>query len=189
MLRIVFTRDEVRNHFIGLTEMEVWAPWPQANDGIYEAEDGWMNHANIMESSSASGGSYVRQVYGESSFVEFTGVWADTAGEYNIHVYYANGESDATLSVCINNIYTTYATFPTIGYWGQFTPDNYITFSAPLLRGNNVLLFQNGINFVELDKITIELQPESSSRSQRLSFSIKVLLGIFAISFAFAKLK
>lgn len=186
MLRIVFTRDEVNNHFIGLTEMEVWAPWPLANDDSYEAEDGWLNEANIRESFSASGGSYVGQIDDESAFVEFTGVWIESSGYYNIQVHYANGESDATMNVRINNIFTTVASFPKTGYWGHFSPENYITFSVYLLRGNNVLVFQHGINFVELDKITIvpmtidDIKP-TPSQCQRLSCEALINILAFVI--------
>lgn len=193
MLRIVFTRDEIQNHFIGLTEMEIWAPWPQANDGIYEAEDGWLNDADIRESSSASSNSYVGGIDDDRAFVEFTGVWVETSGAYNIQVHYANGLNVATMNVRINNIHTTSATFPNTGHWGDFSPDNYITLNAPLLRGNNVLIFQHGNNFVELDKITILPNDEvpsptpTPSRSQRVGFSFKGWL-LFTIVFTFCML-
>lgn len=190
MLRIVFTRDEAQNHFVGLTEMEVWAAWPLSNDGSYEAEDGWLNDVNIRESASASGGSYVGQIDDEFAFVEFTGVWVETSAYYNIQVYYSNGgQLDATMSVRINNIHRYVATFPDTGHWGYFSQQNYITLEVYLLRGNNVLVFQHRTNFVELDKISIvrndDIQPTPSG-SQRVDF--KVLLNMFAFVYTFTRL-
>lgn len=189
MLRIVFTRDEVHNHFVGLTEMEVWAPWPLSNDGSYEAEDGWLNDVNIRESTSASGGSFVGQI-DEVAFVEFTGIWVKTSAYYNIQVYYCNGDQlDATMNVRINNLHRIVATFPETGFWGQFSQQNYITLEVYLLRGNNVLVFQHRTNFVELDKITIvpndDIQPTPSC-CQRVDF--KVLLNMFAFVYTFTRL-
>lgn len=195
MLRVVFARDEVRNHFIGLTEMEVWSAWPQTNDRSYEAEDGWLNDADIRESATASAGAYVGRINDDSAFVEFTGVWVETRDEYNIQAYYANGESDATMNVRINNIHSTVVTFPTTGRWGNFSQDNCVTFKASLLRGNNVLIFQHGSNFVELDKMSIivpddELpstpsMPSTPSRSERVALSFNGWLNVIAIAFTF----
>ncbi len=187
MLRILFTRDEDRNHFVGLTELEVWAPWPQTDDNTYEAEDGWINEANIRESSTASGGSYVGQINDDRAFVEFTGVWIETAGEYTIQVFYANGESVAAMNVRVNNIHGSIAIFPTTGSWGEFNRGNFIELKVPLLRGNNVLVFQHGINFVELDKIVIpinDLEPTTTmapGHSQR--FGLNTLLIELTIAF------
>lgn len=176
--------------------MEVWAPWPQTNDQSYEAEDGYLNDANIRESSTASGGSYVGQIDDDRAFVEFTGVWMETPGQYNVQVYYANGGSVATMNVRVNNIHMSSAIFPPTGFWGRFSQDNYITISVPLLRGNNVLIFQHGTNFVELDKIVVGSNEEISSTtttttqttmtptpnsSQRVGLSFQVLLNLLAI--------
>jgi len=38
-VRVMFTRDVENDYYVGLTEFEVWAPWPQnPTDATYEAE-------------------------------------------------------------------------------------------------------------------------------------------------------
>lgn len=184
MVRIVFSRNEDRNHFVGLTEMEIWTP--RTDDSNYEAEDGWIINGNIMESSSASGGSYVSRLIDGNSFVEFTGVWVDSAGDYDIQVYYANGESVAAMNVRVNNIHTNIAIFPTTGSWSEFSRENYVTINVPLLRGNNVLVFHSGINFVELDKIVVDSPPTMSSNSQRI-VNNDVWWKVFIVTLAFTQ--
>lgn len=154
-VRLVFTRDVANNYFVGLTEMEIWAPWPQANDGSYEAEDGYLRNANIHSTDSASGDSYVGQIDGDDASVEFTGVWIETPGEYDIKVFYANGGDASTMNIVVNNIVRLSPSFPPTGGWGQFNPNNFITVKVPLLRGNNVIIFNHGQNFAELDKIEV----------------------------------
>lgn len=155
-VRLVFTRQD--NWFVGMTEVEIWAPWPQVSEeGVYEAEDGYLRKANIGASSSASGGSYVGQIDDADASVEFTGVWVEETKEYEVRVYYSNGISDeATMLITANNVHAQEPTFmPTLTGWGQFDPNIYVTLRIPLIRGNNAIIFQHGNNFVELDKIKI----------------------------------
>ncbi|ODM90461.1 Beta-L-arabinobiosidase [Orchesella cincta] len=157
-VRLVFARNLEDNWFVGMTEVEVWAPWPQVDEeGIYEAEDGYITNANIRAADSASGGSYVAQIDANDASVEFTGVWVKQAGEYEVKVYYSNGiQEEARMSIRINNIHTVEATFPpTVNGWGNFDQNTFVSLRLSLLRGNNVLIFKHGDNFAELDKIMV----------------------------------
>lgn len=157
-LRLVLSRNKQANRFVGMTEVEIWAPWPQVTeDGVYEAEDGYILQANIHDANTASGGSYVGQIDASEASVEFTGVWVEESKEYEVRVYYSNGiPEDATMTVSANNVHTQTTTFlPTINGWGQFDSNTYVSLQIPLLRGNNAIIFKHGTNFVELDKIKV----------------------------------
>ncbi|ODM95227.1 Beta-L-arabinobiosidase [Orchesella cincta] len=157
-VRISFHRNVQENLWAGMTEVEIWAPWPQVDEeGTYEAEDGYLINAAITASDTASGGSYVGQIEADDAIVEFTGVWVEEAKEYDVQVYYSNGvQQEATLNLSINNVKTQVATFPpTINGWGQFDQNTYVVLRIPLLRGNNAIIFKHGDNLVELDKIRV----------------------------------
>ncbi|CAL8125673.1 unnamed protein product [Orchesella dallaii] len=154
-IRLLFSRA---NYFVGMTEVEIWAPWPQVSEeGTYEAEDGYITNANILAAQTASGGSYVGQIDAPDASVEFTGIWIEEANEYEVRVYYSNGiQEQATMNIRANNVNTQDATFPpTVNGWGQFDSNTFVTVSIPLLRGNNAVVFKHGDNFVELDKIVV----------------------------------
>ncbi|CAL8144772.1 unnamed protein product [Orchesella dallaii] len=157
-VRILFHRNVQENWWAGMTEVEIWAPWPQVEEeGTYEAEDGYLINAVITAGETASGGSYVGQIEADDASVEFTGVWVDEEMEYEVQVYYSNGvQQEATMNVTINNVNTQVASFPpTINGWGQFDQNTFVTLRIPLLRGNNVIIFKHADNLVELDKIKV----------------------------------
>lgn len=162
-LRLVFTRNRQENWFVGMTEVEIWAPWPQVSEkekGVYEAEDGYITGgANIFASDTASGGSYVGQVENNNDefSVEFTGVWVEESGDYQVRIYYSNGvEEEASLVIAANNVHTQTATFlPTRNEWGHFDDSTYVTVVLNLIRGNNVIIFKQQEKRVELDKIRV----------------------------------
>lgn len=157
-LRLVLSRNKQDNWFVGMTEVEIWAPWPQvAEQGVYEAEDGYITRANILASDTASGGSYVGQIDDNEASVEFTGVWVEESKEYEVRVYYSNGvPEEASLIITANNVHAQTATFlPTLNGWGHFDSNTYVTLRLPLIRGNNAIIFKHQDNFVELDKIKV----------------------------------
>jgi len=158
-VRVVFERNEANNTFVGLTELEIWAPWPQSVDGIYEAEDGLLRDANIHESNTASGGSFVGQIDGSEASIEFTGVWVDQDKTYSVQIYYTNAENNvARMNLTTNSIHVQDVAFPgTATVWGEFDPNNFVTVQVPLRRGNNVFILKHGVNFAELDKINVLL--------------------------------
>lgn len=50
-VRVVFQRDVSNDHYVGVTELEIWAPWPQGADvNVYEAEDGLVVGAEVTNS-------------------------------------------------------------------------------------------------------------------------------------------
>jgi len=156
-VRLVFTRAK---YYVGITELEIWAPWGQVSEeGVYEAEDGYISNANIREASTASGGSYVGQIDAPDAFVEFTGVWVEESKEYDVRVYYSNGiQDEATMTISANNVHNQVELFPpTVNGWENFDENTYVTLRLPLLRGNNAIIFKHGDNFVELDKILVIL--------------------------------
>lgn len=163
MIRVVFTRDFENDYYVGLTEFEIWAPWPQVSESsTYEAEDGLVTEANLSASKTASGGSYVSQIDNDQSSVEITGIWVDSPGSYFVNVYYANGlEHPATHKLTVNNDYDIQVIYEPTRGWGIF--ENFVTVPVTLLRGNNALLFRKGDNFSELDRIQIVDGFKSSS--------------------------
>ena len=159
-VRIEFSRDLENDYYVGVTEIEIWATFPQTpKPNVYEAEDAFITGASIKESLSASSGSFVGEIDGETSMVEFFGIWVDAAGGYNIRVFYANaGNSDATMNVTINRNHAEVLAFePTNSSWGNFDDNIYFNYTVPLLRGNNNIVFKHGVNYAELDKIQIDV--------------------------------
>ena len=110
----------------------------------------------IEAAANASAGAYVNVggVDGGESSVEFSGIWADMEGTYNVKVYYANGQDiDATQDLIVNNedkITVNYA--PTQG-WHNF--DSFNTLELNLQRGNNILIFSYHTYAVQIDKVEI----------------------------------
>lgn len=94
------------------------------------------------------------QIASTDSSVAFSGVWADSAGDYSLRVYYANGENTAaTHNILVNNDYSVIASYQPTGAWGTF--GSFVTVPVTLQRGNNVLIFTQGNNVAELDRIQI----------------------------------
>ncbi|ODM94722.1 hypothetical protein Ocin01_11959 [Orchesella cincta] len=76
LVRVIFARNQEENWFVGIAELEIWAPWPQVSEeGIYEAEDGFLTNAKIGASETASSGSYVGEIDAEDASVEVAGIW------------------------------------------------------------------------------------------------------------------
>ncbi|CAL8085948.1 unnamed protein product [Orchesella dallaii] len=161
-VRVTFSRNKEENWFVGITELEIWGPWPwpQVEEkGTYEAEDGYLTNAKIGSSQTASGGSYVGEIDAENASVEFAGVWVDETKEYDVRVYYSNAMvEEATMNVTTNNINRQIASFPhTVNGWGQFDSNTFVTLRIPLQRGNNAIIFKHGSYYAELDKIMLVL--------------------------------
>lgn len=48
-VRLVFERDLVNDYYVGITEVEIWTPWPQNSDtDTYEAEDALVLAAEVI---------------------------------------------------------------------------------------------------------------------------------------------
>ncbi|ODM98341.1 Beta-L-arabinobiosidase [Orchesella cincta] len=157
-VRVVFARNQEENWFVGITELEIWAPWPQVSEeGIYEAEDGFLTNAKIGASETASSGSYVGEIDAEDASVEVAGIWVDESKEYEVRVYYSNGmEEQATMNVTTNNVNRQVVTFPpTVNGWGNFDSNTFVSLRIPLQRGNNAIIFKHGSYYAELDKIMV----------------------------------
>lgn len=155
MIRVVFTRDIANDHYVGLTEFEIWAPWPQVTvENKYEAEDGLITRALLVRSNTASGGCYVSQHVTDQSSVEIPGIWVDRPGLYTVNVYYANGlQQPATLNMTVNNDIEIPVIYEPTTRWGIF--ESFVTVPVSLLRGNNALLFSKGDYTIDLDCIQI----------------------------------
>ncbi|CAG7826701.1 unnamed protein product [Allacma fusca] len=150
-VRVVFTRDVENNYYIGLTELEIWAAWPQSSPQGYEAEDGLIVRGSIKENRAASGTSFVGDLVQDDSSVEFTGVWLDSAGTYSIKVFYVNEGNEAKQILAANNDVEVPVTYPTAN--DEFA--SFVTVEVALQRGSNVLIFRKDTNSVSLDRIEI----------------------------------
>ncbi|XP_054152490.1 beta-L-arabinobiosidase-like [Oppia nitens] len=157
-IRVVFTRNVGKDYYVGITELEVWAKWPQTSSpNIYEAEDGMVYNALIERSSTASGQSYVGLIDKKDSAVEFSGVYVSKTKDYKLRVFYANAENqDSTHHLVVNNLHTLAVAYkPSGAGWGHFSDNTYVDLTVPLLYGNNVLRFEYSVNHSELDKIQL----------------------------------
>jgi hypothetical protein len=157
-IRVEFTRDKAKNHYVGITEFEVWAEWPQTpSPDIYEVEDGVLTDAKIESSVTASGNAFVGGIDSQNANVELGGIYSPTTGDVKLRIYYANGEGKpGTQNLEINNLHTVTVNYPvTKEGWGHFDEKNFVEITVPLLRGNNVLIFRHAQNFAELDKIQL----------------------------------
>ncbi len=157
-IRVVFTRNTAKNYYVGITELEVWAEWPQTpHPNIYEAEDGIITDALMETSATASGNSFVGLIDKKTSNVEMSGIHSKTSGNFKIKVFYANANStDAKQIVAVNNLHTVVVTYPPTKLgWGHFDEHNFAEVTVPFLKGRNVLIFHHDIGFAELDKIEV----------------------------------
>jgi len=157
-IRVVFTRNKAKDYYVGITEFEVWAEWPQTpSANVYEAEDGVITDALMELSANASGNSYVGLIDKSSSSVEFSGIHSETSGNYKLRAYYANGSPTESIQIIqINNLHNVTIKYPrTKSNWGYFNESNFAEIDVPLLRGNNVLIFHHSIGYADLDKINI----------------------------------
>ena len=104
-LRINLTRNKANGYYIGITEIEVWSEWPQHSEpNTYEAEDAVLTNANLLESSSASGGAYVGHIDQSNSNVEFSGVYSPINGYVDVNIYYANAMKSSIHELTVNNL-------------------------------------------------------------------------------------
>ena len=155
-IRVVFENNLEQGTFVGITELEIWAPWPhQSESGVerYEAEDGYLTgDCEITASSTASEGSFVDKVVGDAT-LEFTGVWVDKKESYSLSLRYANeGNAAVVGSVEVNNLRNVAVTFPptSTGSWPT------VRVETELLRGNNVLIFKGGENNgIQIDALEV----------------------------------
>jgi len=159
-IRVIFTRNKASVHdsYVGITEFEVWAEWPQTpSPNIYEVEDGVISDALLEASDTASGKSFVGGIDKKTSNVELTGIYAAKAGNVKIKIYYANaGTTPASQILLVNNLHTITVQYPsTKSGSGHFNDETFVEITVPLLRGNNVLIFEHSVSFAELDKIEL----------------------------------
>lgn len=156
-MRIVFTRDVAKKHFVGITELEVWAKYPHTSDGSFEAEDATIVNSEIRASSSASSGSYVGKIEAANSSVLFEGIWSNSAANKTLRVYYNSITASSSLRLIVNNIETIEVNFSQTGTAAATfdSSKGYVDAAVHFLRGSNTLMFQHSRNTVELDKIKV----------------------------------
>ena len=157
-LRVVFTRNTAKDYYVGITEFQAWAEWPQTpNPNTYEAEDGLLTDAAMESSSTASSHSYVGAINGKNSNVEISGVFASKEGNHKLRIFYANAEpNNSSHNLMVNGLHNIVVNYPqTHSGWGHFSDQTYVEITVPLLYGNNVLQFEHKTNFAELDKIEL----------------------------------
>jgi hypothetical protein len=157
-VRVLFKRNVDKDYYIGLTEFEVWAHFPQNSiEGTYEAEDGLIVNSDIKASNTASGGSYVGGIDHDDASVEITGAWVQSEAMFKLRIYYCS-IANATHLLTINNLHTIQVHYPqNSNSWGVFNNvnPNYVEVNVSLLYGRNSFIFKHSNNFAELDKIQL----------------------------------
>ncbi len=121
----------------------------------FEAEQGDVANANVVASSTASGGSYVGQIDAGNSSVAFT-VYAPRSGTFPVEVFYANGSgATSTHNLVVNGGGSPITvTYPPTEAWGTFSDSQKVALQVPLKEGANTLKFSPGTGGgSELDRI------------------------------------
>jgi GH43 family beta-xylosidase len=119
----------------------------------HEAEHAAINHAAIRTAAGgASNGQVVGTIDYADSWVEFSRVWAPSAGTYALTVRFANGTGgSSTHNVSVNGGAATAITYPHTS-WDVWTS---ATLLVTLRAGDNTLRFSKGTSYAELDYIEL----------------------------------
>ncbi|GIN71491.1 hypothetical protein J14TS2_19660 [Bacillus sp. J14TS2] len=120
----------------------------------YEAEQAEIFHAEIRKNEPhASEGSYVGGIDFAESYVKFNQVIVPEEGQYNIDIWFANGNgyNSATGKMIVNNEEYVLTYQGTRG-WGRFMA---IKIEVPLNKGSNTITFMKDQGFYELDYIVV----------------------------------
>lgn len=130
----------------------------------YEAEDAIVNHAQILNHSSASGEGKVGYIDYGDSYVEFT-VDAAHAGVYRLHVRYGAGLGAASHEVSVNGAYAATVQYPQADWddW-RFQTDTVVYLEA----GPNAIRFSKAGGYAELDFIGVHPGPEGDINNDGL---------------------
>lgn len=122
-------------------------------EGRYEAQDAVINNAIVQShNQQASCGKHVGNMDFNDSYVEFQQVYAPSAGEYEMTISYAHGMDSSSHFVSVNNAEAFEVHYPSTG-WGNWTETN---IDIELDSGLNTIRFAKGLNFSELNYISIE---------------------------------
>jgi lysophospholipase L1-like esterase len=131
----------------------------------YEAENAVVNHLaeavhlNVGNAYSVgiSNSGYIGGMDHSDSWAEFTDVYAPAAGEYNLHIAYANGGSGtngyATHLLTVNGRSMPAVKYARTSGWGRF---GQVAVVVPLNAGNNTIRLTKGDNYAQLDYIYID---------------------------------
>lgn len=119
----------------------------------YEAEDGALNNCEVRDNAAgASMGKVAAYIDHPDSWVELDSVYVPTAGNYSVHVGYANGSADtASHTVTVNGESAGSIDYPVTGWdnWQQATID------VELDAGWNTIRLGKGAHYTELDYIEV----------------------------------
>jgi GH43 family beta-xylosidase len=138
----------------------------------YEAEQAAINHAVVR---TAAGGASNDQVVGyidyADSWVEFSRLWAPSAGSYALTVRFANGTGvSSTHNVSVNGGAATAITYPSTG-WDNWTS---ATLLVTLRAGDNTLRFSKGTSYAELDYVELNQYEAENAALNRASVRFAV---------------
>ncbi|ODM89207.1 Beta-L-arabinobiosidase [Orchesella cincta] len=87
-------RNQEENWFVGITELEIWAPGHkfQKKESM-KLKDGFLTNAKIGASETAKC-SYVGEIDAEDASVEVAGIWVDESKEYEVRfLFQRNGRA------------------------------------------------------------------------------------------------
>ena len=122
--------------------------------GKYEAEQAEIFHAEIRTNNPyASGGSYVKGINSAESYVKFNHVVVPEKAQYNIDIWFANGNgyNSATGKMIVND--KEYSlTFQGTQDWGRFMATK---IEVPFNKGSNSITFMKDRGAYELDYIVV----------------------------------
>ncbi|HSQ40952.1 MAG TPA: glycosyl hydrolase [Fibrobacteraceae bacterium] len=119
-----------------------------ANATIYEAEDATLSGTVTAESDSASGGAYVKLQSGSITF----DVIADSAGMYDVDVYYSGYENYKIQYLYVNGTSVAQLEFDSTG----LTFDNMVTTTVKLSSGSNTVAIIASWGCTYFDYIEVE---------------------------------
>ncbi|HEX8819382.1 MAG TPA: family 43 glycosylhydrolase [Archangium sp.] len=133
----------------------------------YEAESASINLATARTAvGGASNGQVVGAIDYSDSWVEFSRLWAPSAGSYALTVRFANGSgTSSTHNVSVNGGAATAITYPHTG-WDVWTS---VTLLVTLKAGDNTLRFTKGTNYAELDYVELNKYEAENATLNRAS--------------------
>ncbi|GAA1696703.1 hypothetical protein GCM10009745_48490 [Kribbella yunnanensis] len=119
----------------------------------YEAESGTRNHCDVRSNAAgASGGKVVAHIDFTDSWTQ-NSVFAPVAGNYTVHVAYANGSATtATHGLVVNGTNQGQVSYPVTGWdnWKQSSA------SVTLKAGWNTIRLTKGTAFTEVDYLEVQ---------------------------------
>ncbi len=120
---------------------------------VYEAENGVINNAQIIECEDASNQEEVGYLNYSDSYVEIDNVYAPTAGNYSLYIRYNNGDStSAKHTITVNNSSVYTVTYPSTPNWHQYY---WSVKTVALNEGMNTIKLAYNTGYAEIDCIEI----------------------------------